>query len=248
MESAKSQAKSEGRILSQAEFNTIYQSSMQDARNVARFSTAAVAMFSGRDVQLADKIATNALDNNFLVLMIYGGMAASAAYTMYCVGEVLCSDSTPEEKAWQVVQMLGEEAAMTIFGGALARGGLSLAKVGGKLVVKHSPRLVATGKGAADSARVALTKFFDKHPMLKFQLGDRFAQIAQAVECLESKIIASEAKVLEKFGLRKAPQASLPGKEIAQTGVTRHGVSRKIQREVTTAAELDALKNPLKIR
>ena len=36
--------------------------------------------------------------------------------------------------------------------------------------------------------------------------------------------------------------------EMAQTGVTSHGVSRKIQREITTSAELDALKNPLKIR
>ena len=53
----------------------------------------------------------------------------------------------------------------------------------------------------------------------------------------------SEHQTFNQIGSKEVSQSVNKNKVLGKTGVTSHGVSRKIQREITTTAELDALKS-----
>jgi hypothetical protein len=118
-----------GRPLTQSEYSSIEQLVKKDVYDYARLISATSVLLAGYDVSLADHAATNALDNNFLVLVYWGGMAVSVGYSAYQFMNTL--ESHGVEVA---CSQLGLDLAVTLASGAAARGG---AYVVGKLLAQH---------------------------------------------------------------------------------------------------------------
>ena len=72
-----------GGILTSAEYASIEGVVKRSTYDWSRLTAATTVMLAGLDVNMADHMATNALDNNFLVLLYWGGLAVRVGYAAY---------------------------------------------------------------------------------------------------------------------------------------------------------------------
>lgn len=167
-EKIKEEERKRGKTLTPAEFKDFYDGEMRNygkaldrIEDFSKISAAMSAMLTYQDVNTAAATATNALDNNFLVLAWYGVMACSVAYDAYQIY------NTFEEKGWKAgLEKLGISVGMNL---ALGAGGRVLVKIKGVDKVFNS---------VGEAISVAL----DKIPGAKTVLGKWVGKITAQVE------------------------------------------------------------------
>ena len=161
MEKAQKLSAEKGRMLTKEEYTSIETAVKRTTYDWSRLGTATAIMFAGLDVNMADHFATNALDNNFLVLIYWTGMAVSVGYAAYEFVHTL------ENEGFEAacIGLLGDAAKGIILsacGAAAAQGG---AKLVAKLLEK-SPALGVALSGCMDKIVLAADKFLENSPKL----------------------------------------------------------------------------------
>lgn len=229
-------ADSYGYNLTQEQFITSYADAMRDymrrthtAQQVGQLTAAITGIAMGQDAAIAHQAALTALDNNFLVLAMYGLTAASVAYSGYQLYK-----SYQEGGVDAALKQLGIEVAYNAAGHVAGKG---IAYFGGKVY-----------PCVEQAARAAL----DEAPALKLILGDlaekiivgaqklNASPVGKCVAKIETALVEQEAKILSKIGFNRVPAAAGLAQEefeaaeemvLAGTGITVK-VEREAQREI----------------
>ncbi len=191
LEKAQAKEKEIGRILTPEEFSKLENIIKDDAYNWARFSTLTTAMLVNLDVHIADHAATNAMDNNLIPLLIYGGMAISTAYNIYTFFSILKTQGLVA-----ACQNLGIDLLTTFAGGALARGGTFIA---GKILAKN-PLMQKLLSSQIDKLGKIVDKFIEKfsHTPAGSALLNHSKRILAVGGRAEQAILDVEKKLLDK--------------------------------------------------
>lgn len=164
----------DGPRLSEEEFKAQHQArfdaygcDVSNAANIARLSAATVAMLTRQDVDMANFTASNAINNNFLVLAYYGVLTASAAWTAYDVYHTF-----EAEGLVPALEKLGIDLA------AMAVGGVA-GKLGGKFIAAK------------------LAAHFEANPLLKIMLGNMVDRMLAAAAKLEGTVVGKAVAKVE---------------------------------------------------
>lgn len=143
-----------------------------------------------QNATIAHQAAVTALDNNFLVLAMYGITAASTAYSRYKIYK-----SYQEEGATAALKQLGIEVTYVAAGHAAGR------------------VIARAGTIAYPCVKDAVIAVLDEAPALKLVLGDMAEQliiaaekinqtaVGQAVSKIEARIVEQEAELVAKLGI-----------------------------------------------
>jgi hypothetical protein len=183
-----------------------YKPKVEHIENWARIVAASTALLAGQDVSAASMAATNAVQNNFLLVAFYGVVAANLAYSSYKV-----YNAYEEGGVQAALGQLGIEVVINVGGAVAGRAvGLVVYKVGGM---------------AYPTVAAALTAVLDSTPGLRFALGKMVDRLTVAGEAIgrsalgrgvaraEVALGKMEAKVGDKLGLK----AGAVGREIILT-------------------------------
>jgi len=221
--------------------NQTFRDKLQSTVDKTKLVAGMLALASGQKVDIALQTAANALEHNYVQFawgaIFTGGTAAWTAYDVYTTYQ-----NEGEEAALQKLAIDGAIGMITYGTGKIAY------KVGSNLY---------------PSAQAAWSAYVAEAPLLmkmieggSHQLGKIKEQIGKGYNKVKDKILEGERKELPKLSeeakLKMRGEQILKQEEdtnkIFQYNVTKHGVSRKIEREVKSIDELDALKNPLKVK
>ncbi len=183
----------QGHSLSQQEFMSHYASALQNymhktlaAQQIAQLTAAVTALAAGQEVDVAHHAALTALNNNFLVLALYGITAASTAYSGYKIYK-----SFEEDGAIGALKQLGIEVAYNAAGHAIGR-------AGGMVYPSVRAATIAV-LDEAPALKLILGNVADKLVMAAEQINQ--TAIGQAVNKVEAALMKQEAKILRKLGL-----------------------------------------------
>lgn len=192
-----------GRCLTQDEFASAwdkqtlqYLKKTQSVADGSKMIATTVAMLANQDMNIASETAAKAVDNNFIVLAMYGITGLSTAYSAYQIHKIY-----EQEGAVEALKHLGIEIACN----AACLGASRVAfRVGGKLY---------------PSARIAINTALDGVPGLKLVLGNaaeslitaaekfvgttagkQIARANQYIKPLETHLINFENKIADKVG------------------------------------------------
>lgn len=207
-------ADSYGYSLTQEQFINSYASAMRDymrrthtAQQVGQLTAAIAGLAMGQDAAHAHQAALTALDNNFLVLAMYGITAASTAYSGY--------------KVYKSYQEGGVEAALKQLGIEVTY--VAAGHAAGRVVAR-------AGTMAYPCVKDAIIAVLDEAPALKLILGDlaeklivgaqklNASPVGKCVASIEARLVEQEAKVLSKLGFSgRVPAAA----EVAQIKAER---------------------------
>lgn len=174
-----------------------YKPQVENIEDWARIVAASTALLADQDVSVASMAATNAIQNNFLLVAYYGVVAAGVAWTAY---NVISEFNTN-----------GAEAALKKLGIDLVVGAATggVLKVGGKVACK-------IGSIAYPTVEAALTAVLNKNPTLRLVLGNLVDKIILASEKLGKTALGQgvakaevalgkmESKAAEKLGIKPA--------------------------------------------
>ena len=161
----------------QAYKNLAYQE-VQGAMNWGRLGAAVAVMLSGHDVNIGLDVATNALENNFLPMIMGAVTAASIGYAAYEV-----YSAYEENGVEAAARQLGVEIVTTSVGGVIGKGI-------GKVVYKYGDTICHTMKEAVDLV-------FTQRPGLKLALGSASNTISHAAERFNSSSVGQFVQKVE---------------------------------------------------
>ena len=161
----------------QAYKNLAYQE-VQGAMNWGRLGAAVTVMLSGHDVNIGLDVATNALENNFLPMIMGAVTAASIGYAAYEV-----YSAYEEGGVEAAARQLGVEIVTTTVGGVIGKGV-------GKVVYKYGDTICHTMKEAIDLV-------FTQRPGLKLALGSASNAISHAAERFNSSSVGQFVQKVE---------------------------------------------------
>ena len=197
-----------GRPLTQDEFTaewnnqlSRYLNKTHSVADASKMIATGVAALAQQDVNIAFETASKAVDNNFLILALYGISAASSAYSGYQIYK------TYEEKgAEEALKHLGIEIAWNagfIVGGRLAQ--KAVFKIGkmvypsAKEAVNAALNMAPSGvKSALGNVTESLITAGEK--IAKTGLGKTITKTSQHIQKIEKKIIAAENNLIDKVG------------------------------------------------
>lgn len=122
-----------GRPLTQEEFVECWNGHLEAYMRGVSYTSAAskltaatVALLAYQDVEIASKTAVTAIDNNFVVLAVYGVVAANIAYSAYEI-----HNAYQEGGSTAALKQLGIEVVLDVAGAAACHAaGKVLAKLG----------------------------------------------------------------------------------------------------------------------
>lgn len=235
-----------GRSLSQEEFfqawNNQYNNYMRSVHSVADASkllTSTAALLAKQDVSLAAYASDKAIDNNFIIFVVYGIVAADIAYTTYQIYKAF-----NEGGAEAGLKKLGIEVA-------LYAGGAAAGKIAGKVVFKLGTKCYPTAKAAVKAALKKMSptaKLAVSHISEEIAIaGEKLAQseIGKAaiklnkdyINPLENKLIETQAKIVNKVsaGAKKVlPQAAI---DLAESANAFLSIEKEVAVQAATKVE-----------
>lgn len=165
----RSKAKAEGRSLTVAEAGRELETALHRNADMARLSTATMALLTGQDVHTAISTSHNALDNNFIMAalpwLIGAGMTAWAAHDVY--------DAYEEGGEKAALMQLGIEIGTTAVGG-----------VAFKIAGKVCPSIT--------TVKAAVEFVLEKNPTLKLMLGNLVGELTKYGEKITNSTVAQK--------------------------------------------------------
>lgn len=192
MERALEKAAAEGRGLSYEDVRVALSEEVRKVANIGRLGAALSAFVLNEDVNIATSTATNAVDNNFVPLLLVGLSVASVLYSGY---EVYSAYEEGGAKAALVE--LAKQGLINLAGGAIGKLGTKAAAVTLKAVLDKNPMLAMVfSKASTQLNKVA-----------KAAENSKIGQAACKIEEAGEKIIG---KAREKLGRSINPQTTVP--------------------------------------
>ena len=219
MEKIKDLEAEKGRKLTAQEFTQYYDAELkvykpqaEHIENWARITAATTALLAGQDVTVAAMAATNAVQNNFLLVAFYGVVAANLAYSSYKV-----YNAYEEGGAQAALNQLGIEVAINVGGAVAGRAvGMVVYKVGGMAYPTVAAALTAV-LDKTPGLRLALGKLVDKLVLASEKIGQ--SALGKGVAKAEEALSKMEAKLGEKLVFKAGAEraADTVGREIILT-------------------------------
>lgn len=185
-----------GRQLTQEEFlyhwNTQTQNYMQRVAthaDISKLTAASVALLARQDVAIAQATGANAVDNNFMGLIVVGVVVGSVAYSAYNV-----YSAYHEGGPTAALQQLGIEVVTEAVG--IATGAVA-GKVVGKIGYKFGPKIYPVIEGALEAA-------FKAQPGLKIALGKFSNTLIAGAEKIGNSAVGKGIKKADEWALKQA--------------------------------------------
>jgi len=164
-------ADAEGVAYDSDDFKMIIREQVQATMNWGKVAAVVTAALARRDVNIALDVATNALENNFVPMIIGGALAATAvAISTYEINKAY-EEGGPIAAAEQ----LGVEIAWSVAGGVTG-------KVVGKAIYKYGDTICSTLKEAVNLA-------LKDQPGERLALGSAAAQLSQGAEKISNSTV-----------------------------------------------------------
>lgn len=190
----------EGRPLEYKDVHEAFSAESRKVANMGRLGAAFAAFGLEQDVNIATRTATNAVENNFIPLVMVGLSVASALYSAYEVYSAYDEAGGGEEGAKAALKELGVQVAINAAGGA-----------------------------AGKSASLALKAILAKNPMLAMVFSKAGQQLNKVAEAASNTKLGQAAFKIEEVGSKIVGTAKDKVKQVfnAKTTVSNHNIGIK---------------------
>ncbi|MBA3814387.1 MAG: DUF637 domain-containing protein [Alphaproteobacteria bacterium] len=153
MDQALAKARSEGRPLAYEDVRTAFEAEANKVTSMSRLGSAMAAFALDQDVNIATAAATNAVENNFLPLVLVGLSVASALYSSY---EVYSAYKKGGAKG--ALEELAKQGVINLAGGAVGKLGSKAAATTLKTILDKNPMLAMVFGKAKEKIGLSITK------------------------------------------------------------------------------------------
>jgi hypothetical protein len=167
------EAKAEGKVLTEAEFQERFSTTLEMTTDWGRLGAAVTALVTDLDANIATATAANAVNNNLIPMLVAVGYVAYVAYDVY--------DTYKEEGLKAAVLKLGFEVGTGIVGG---------------VVLKNAYKL---GKIVAPTAEAAWIAYMEAHPGVAMVMDKLMGKLTPTITKVTEKVAAGVNKVADKM-------------------------------------------------
>jgi hypothetical protein len=184
------EAKAEGKVLTEAEFQEKFSSTLEMTTDWGRLGAAVTALVTDLDANIATATAANAVNNNLIPMLIAVGYVAYVAYDVY--------DTYQEKGLDAAVLKLGFEVGMVASGtvaGAAAVKVYQLIKTVPKIVkgvVVGVERIVEI---TAPNAKIAWAMYMEAHPGIAMVMNKLMGKVTAGIDKVAAGVDKVAAKV-----------------------------------------------------
>jgi hypothetical protein len=205
------EAKAEGKVLTEAEFQERFSTTLEMTTDWGRLGAAVTALVTGLDANIATATAANAVNNNLIPMLIAVGYVAYVAYDVY--------DTYKEKGLEAAVLKLGFEVGTGIAGG---------------VVLKNAYKL---GKIVAPTAEAAWIAYMEAHPGVAMVMDKLMGKITPTITKVTEKVSAGVNKVADKMatGVKEVNDAA---RNLLSKGKDKVGKSGKPRNAGSDAVNL----------
>jgi hypothetical protein len=185
------EAKAEGKVLTEAEFQERFSTTLEMTTDWGRLGAAVTALVTDLDANIATATAANAVNNNLIPMLIAVGYVAYVAYDVY--------DTYQEKGLDAAVLKLGFEVGMVASGtvaGAAAVKVYQLIKTVPKIVkgvVVGVERIVEI---SAPNAKIAWAMYMEAHPGIAMVMNKLMGRVTAGIDKVAAGVDKVAAKVL----------------------------------------------------
>jgi hypothetical protein len=205
-------AKAEGKVLTEAEFQERFSTTLEMTTDWGRLGAAVTALVTDLDANIATAIAANAVNNNLIPMLVAVGYVAYVAYDVY--------DTYQEKGLDAAVLKLGFEVGTGIVGG---------------VVLKNAYKL---GKIVAPTAEAAWVAYMEAHPGVAMVMDKLMGKITPTITKVTEKVSAGVNKVADKVttGVKEVNDVA---RNLLSKGKDKVGKPGKPRNAGSDAAKLD---------